>query len=333
MSVPVQLLSFLGGKDNGVTNFHFEISADLLTDEEIALIGQMRPGLIQLEIGVQSTNDATITEIHRTMQLDRLKAVVRSIQEKENIHEHLDLIAGLPYEGYETFARSFDEIYALKPNQLQLGFLKVLKGSYMYEHATEYGLIYRSRPPYEVLKTNWLKFGEILRIRQVEEMLEVYYNSGQYATAIRLLETQYASAFAMFAELGTFYEEHGYFGMGHSRMRRAEILLEFAKERRSGVLPVLGEGLVYDLYERENLGSRPAWAADANEWKQMTRQYGKNGKQSHIERFFYRFSGHRQDTASLPERLEDPVYVRFDYTRRDPLDHQAQHEYLEYSGE
>ena len=329
----MEIWKFLIEHDNGVTNFHFEISADLLTDEEIALIGQMRPGLIQLEIGVQSTNDATITEIHRTMQLDRLKAVVRSIQEKENIHEHLDLIAGLPYEGYETFARSFDEIYALKPNQLQLGFLKVLKGSYMYEHATEYGLIYRSRPPYEVLKTNWLKFGEILRIRQVEEMLEVYYNSGQYATAIRLLETQYASAFAMFAELGTFYEEHGYFGMGHSRMRRAEILLEFAKERRSGVLPVLGEGLVYDLYERENLGSRPAWAADANEWKQMTRQYGKNGKQSHIERFFYRFSGHRQDTASLPERLEDPVYVRFDYTRRDPLDHQAQHEYLEYSGE
>lgn len=329
----MEIWKFLIEHDNGVTNFHFEISADLLTDEEIALIGQMRPGLIQLEIGVQSTNDATITEIHRTMQLDRLKAVVRSIQEKENIHEHLDLIAGLPYEGYETFARSFDEIYALKPNQLQLGFLKVLKGSYMYEHAAEYGLIYRSRPPYEVLKTKWLGFGEILRIRQVEEMLEVYYNSGQYATAIRLLETQYASAFAMFAELGTFYEEHGYFGMGHSRMRRAEILLEFAKERKPGLLPVLGEGLVYDLYERENLGSRPAWAADANEWKQMTRQYGKNGKQSHIERFFYRFSGHRQDTASLPERLEDPVYVRFDYTGRDPLDHQARHEYLEPSGE
>lgn len=329
----MEIWKFLIEHDNGVTNFHFEISADLLTDEEIALIGQMRPGLIQLEIGVQSTNDATITEIHRTMQLDRLKAVVRSIQEKENIHEHLDLIAGLPYEGYETFARSFDEIYALKPNQLQLGFLKVLKGSYMYEHATEYGLIYRSRPPYEVLKTNWLGFGEILRIRQVEEMLEVYYNSGQYATAIRLLETQYASAFAMFAELGTFYEEHGYFGMGHSRMRRAEILLEFAKERKPGLLPVLGEGLVYDLYERENLGSRPSWAADANEWKQIARRYGKNGKQSHIERFFYRFSGHRQDTASLPERLEEPVYVRFDYTGRDPLDHQARHEYLEPSGE
>ena len=152
----MEIWKFLIEHDNGVTNFHFEISADLLTDEEIALIGQMRPGLIQLEIGVQSTNDATITEIHRTMQLDRLKAVVRSIQEKENIHEHLDLIAGLPYEGYETFARSFDEIYALKPNQLQLGFLKVLKGSYMYEHATEYGLIYRADRRMRCLRqTGW----------------------------------------------------------------------------------------------------------------------------------------------------------------------------------
>ena len=329
----MEIWEYIYKHDNGVTNFHFEISADILREEEIALLNRFRPGLAQLEIGVQSTNPQTIKAIRRTMDFEKLKGIVEQIHSFGNIHQHLDLIAGLPYEGYETFARSFDEIYALKPNQLQLGFLKVLKGSYMYEHATEYGLIYRSRPPYEVLKTNWLKFGEILRIRQVEEMLEVYYNSGQYATAIRLLETQYASAFAMFAELGTFYEEHGYFGMGHSRMRRAEILLEFAKERRSGVLPVLGEGLVYDLYERENLGSRPAWAADANEWKQMTRQYGKNGKQSHIERFFYRFSGHRQDTASLPERLEEPVYVRFDYTGRDPLDHQARHEYLEPSGE
>lgn len=271
----MEIWKFLIEHDNGVTNFHFEISADLLTDEEIALIGQMRPGLIQLEIGVQSTNDATITEIHRTMQLDRLKAVVRSIQEKENIHEHLDLIAGLPYEGYETFARSFDEIYALKPNQLQLGFLKVLKGSYMYEHATEYGLIYRSRPPYEVLKTNWLKFGETFASGRWKRCSRCITTADSTPQQSGFWRRQYASAFAMFAELGTFYEEHGYFGMGHSRMRRAEILLEFAKERKPGLLPVLGEGLVYDLYERENLGSRPSWAADANEWKQIACQYGK----------------------------------------------------------
>ena len=182
-----------------------------MTEEELEYIAGMRPGLIQLEIGVQSTNDATITEIHRTMQLDRLKAVVRSIQEKENIHEHLDLIAGLPYEGYETFARSFDEIYALKPNQLQLGFLKVLKGSYMFEHAEEYGLVYQSKPPYEVMKTNCLSFDEVLKIKQVEEMLEVYYNSHQYEVTMKILEQFFDGGFEMFQKMGEFYEMQGYF--------------------------------------------------------------------------------------------------------------------------
>ena len=142
--------------DNGVTNFHFEISADLLNQEELELISDMRPGLIQLEIGVQSTNEVTIKEIHRTMKLERLKEVVKLIQSGNNIHEHLDLIAGLPYEDYDSFGSSFDEIYELKPNQLQLGFLKVLKGSYMFEHAAEYGIVYHDKPPYEDMSTKWL---------------------------------------------------------------------------------------------------------------------------------------------------------------------------------
>ena len=275
--------------------------------------------LMQAYYNIYDNNDIMIVSGYRTRE------------EQAAYYESKKTMLPGGYSDYHT-ARSFDLV--VYPNGTTSNYYAAT-GDYAWiaEHAAEYGLVYRSRPPYEVLKTNWLKFGEILRIRQVEEMLEVYYNSGQYATAIRLLETQYASAFAMFAELGTFYEEHGYFGMGHSRMRRAEILLEFAKERKPGLLPVLGEGLVYDLYERENLGSRPSWAADANEWKQIACRYGKKGKQSHIERFFYRFSGHRQDTASLPERLEEPVYVRFDYTGRDPLDHQARHEYLEPSGE
>lgn len=326
----MEVWKFLKEHDNGITNFHFEISADLLTEEEIALIGTMRPGLIQLEIGVQSTNEATIAEIHRTMQLERLKKVVGEIQKGKNIHEHLDLIAGLPYEDYATFARSFDEIYALKPNQLQLGFLKVLKGSYMYEHAPEYELVYRSRPPYEVLRTKWLDFPEVLRIRQVEEMLEVYYNSGQYEVSMKILETQYESPFVMFQSLGEFYEKRGYFSMSHSRIRRAEILLEFAREAVPQAVPVLKESLIFDLYYRENSKSRPGWAADASEWKKLTRQYCKNGKQSHVERFFYRFPDKEIRTLeSLPEREETPLYVWFDYTRRDPLDHQAFFQYVE----
>lgn len=326
----MEIWSFLKEHDNGVTNFHFEISADLLTEEELALLAGMRKGLVQLEIGVQSTNGATIGEIHRTMDLTRLKAVVRRIQETGNIHEHLDLIAGLPYEGYMTFAKSFDEIYALKPNQLQLGFLKVLKGSYMYEHAVEYGLIYQSRPPYEVLRTNWLDFPELLAIRRAEEMLEVYYNSGQYEVTVKLLETQFFSAFAMFESMGAFYEKQGYFGMSHSRVRRAEILLEFAEESAPAAVPMLKESLVFDLYYRENLGKRPAWAGELSEWKELTRKYCKNGKQSHVERFFYRFPGKETRTVTkLPEREEKACYVLFDYTARDPLDHQAAYRYLD----
>lgn len=326
----MEIWRFIKEHDNGITNFHFEISADLLTEEEIALIGTMSPGLIQLEIGVQSTNEATIAEIHRTMQLERLKIVVKEIQKAQNIHEHLDLIAGLPFEDYETFAKSFDEIYALKPNQLQLGFLKVLKGSYMYEHAAEYELVYRSRPPYEVLRTKWLDFPEVLRIRQVEEMLEVYYNSGQYEVTMKILETQYESPFMMFQSLGAFYEKRGYFAMSHSRIRRGEILLEFAEEEVPGALPVLKESLIFDLYYRENSKSRPAWAADVSEWKALLRMYCKNGKQSHVERFFYRFPDKKVKTIErLPEREKVPLYVRFDYTRRDPLDHQAFFAYLD----
>lgn len=319
---------FVKEHDNGITNFHFEIAADLLREDELALINTMRPGLIQLEIGVQSTNDATIREIHRTMDLGLLKQIVKRIQSGGNVHEHLDLIAGLPFEDYETFSRSFDEIYALKPNQLQLGFLKVLKGSYMYEHAKEYGLVYHTKTPYEVMQTNWLSFDDVLKIKQVEEMLEVYYNSGQYEVTMKMMEPLFESAFFLFQEMGEFYERKGYFGMSHSRLRRAEIFLEFMQEKFTGqeeILALIEESLTFDLYYRENCKSRPSWAPDPADFKEQTRKYCKKGSKSHLEPFHYRFPTKWEKTIeALPERLEKPVYMLFDYDRRDPLDHQAQ---------
>lgn len=319
---------FVKEHDNGITNFHFEIAADLLREDELALINTMRPGLIQLEIGVQSTNDATIREIHRTMDLGLLKQIVKRIQSGGNVHEHLDLIAGLPFEDYETFSRSFDEIYALKPNQLQLGFLKVLKGSYMYEHAKEYGLVYHTKTPYEVMQTNWLSFDDVLKIKQVEEMLEVYYNSGQYEVTMKMMEPLFESAFFLFQEMGEFYERKGYFGMSHSRLRRAEIFLEFMQEKFTGqeeILTLIEESLTFDLYYRENCKSRPSWAPDPADFKEQTRKYCKKGSKSHLEPFHYRFPTKWEKTIeALPERLEKPVYMLFDYDRRDPLDHQAQ---------
>ena len=336
----MEIWRFIKEHDNGVTNFHFEISADLINEEELKLISDMRPGLIQLEIGVQSTNEVTIKEIHRTMKLERLKEVVRAIQSGANVHEHLDLIAGLPYEDYDSFARSFDEIYELKPNQLQLGFLKVLKGSFMYDHAKEYGIIYHDRPPYEVLSTKWISFDDVLRIKKVEEMLEVYYNSGQFEITMKLMDVLYDSAFDFFQRLGDFYEEKGYLAMSHSRIRRCEILLEFmqaelqAKEgerKQSDIVKMLEEALIFDLYYRENCKSRPGWAVDAATFKKMTYRYCARGKLSHVEPFHYRFPDKKQRTIdTLPVREKEPVWVLFHYDDRDPLDNQAGIEYVEY---
>ncbi|MBQ8039071.1 MAG: DUF4080 domain-containing protein, partial [Lachnospiraceae bacterium] len=334
---------FIKEHDNGITNFHFEVSADLINEAELELIASMRPGLIQLEIGVQSTNDTTIREIRRTMNLERLKEIVKRIQDAGNIHEHLDLIAGLPYEDYVTFAKSFDEVYALKPNQLQLGFLKVLKGSYMYEHAADYEMVYHSVAPYEVMKTKWLSYEEVLKIKQVEEMLEIYYNSGQSEVTMKLLEVLFESPFYMFQEFGAFYEEKGYQAMSHSRIRRCEILLEFVEacfeNKTSGqktslmcdakeadaILKMLEESLTFDLYYRENCKSRPRWAPSVSEFKKITKQYCKKGSLSHVEPFHYRFPDKKERRlAELPERQSEVLYVLFDYEQRDALNHQAE---------
>ncbi|MBR4026997.1 MAG: DUF4080 domain-containing protein [Lachnospiraceae bacterium] len=323
----MEIWRFIKEHDNGITNFHFEISADLLNEEELELISNMRVGLIQLEIGVQSTNPITISEIKRTMRFERLKEIVQKIQSFKNIHQHLDLIAGLPYEDYRTFQKSFDDVYALQPEQLQLGFLKVLKGSYMYEYAKEYGIIYHKYAPYEVLSTNWLSYDDILRLKRIEEVLEVYYNSRQYEITMQVLKTGYESAFFMFEQLGAFYEEQGYFHMSHSRIRRAEIVIEFVtKKCKDKNLPIefiecVKESLIFDLYYRENCKSRPNWAVDAGTFKEMTRLYCKNGKQAHIEPFHYNFL---EIQERLPTYCEVPQWVLFSYDKRNPLTHQAQ---------
>ncbi len=318
----MEIWRFLKENDRGITNFHFEIAADLLTDEEIEFIAGLRPGLIQLEIGVQTTNPETITEIHRSMDLERVKYVTSRIKEGKNVHQHLDLIAGLPFEDYMTFQKSFDEIYALKPEQLQLGFLKVLKGSYMFEHAKEYGVIYQSRPPYETMETKWLSFDEVLKIKQVEEMLEVYYNSRQYPMSIKLLETEFDSAFAMFAALGDYYEQKGYFSLSHSRIQRLNIFLEFVETIDKEHLEVFRQAATYDIYSRENAKSRPAFSGDLSEFRELTRKFCKKGKLEHIEKFDYRMP-QEETVSTLPEREEQPYYLLFDYEKRDMLNHQA----------
>ena len=295
--------------DNGITNFHFEISADLLREEELALMKTMRPGLIQLEIGVQSTNPQTIKAIRRTMDFEKLKGIVEQIHSFGNIHQHLDLIAGLPYEGYDSFHKSFCDVYALRPEQFQLGFLKVLKGSHMMEMTGEYQILYKDREPYEVLSTAWLTYGEILRLKMVESMVEVYYNSGQFKNTLVFLEKYFDDPFRMYEALGRFYEKKGYSEISHSRMRRYEILMEFAGEQKEIPSEALSDVMLLDLYLRENLKSRPSFASDQKPYERLIWDYRKAKKipkTAHIEVF------------------RDGKKLLFDYTDRDPLTNNAQ---------
>ena len=294
--------------DNGVTNFHFEISADLLREEEMELMSQMRPGLIQLEIGVQSTNPETIRAIHRHMDLKKLEHCVNRVHSFRNIHQHLDLIAGLPYEDYDTFHQSFNDVYQMKPDQLQLGFLKVLKGSLMQKEAEVYGIVYKEKEPYEVLSTNWLTYGEVLKLKMVESMVEVYYNSGQFWHTLEYLVPLEKDAFTFYEKLGSFYEKKGYSEISHSRMRRYEILLEYLQEETDVPTEVAAQKMLYDLYLREKLKKRPAFAPDQKQYETAVWNYRKNNqvsKTAHIEVF------------------ENGTVILFDYEKRDPLSNNA----------
>ena len=313
--------------DNGVTNFHFEVSADLLRDEEMDLMAKMRPGLIQLEIGVQSTNPETIRAIHRHMDLDKLERCVDRVHSFRNIHQHLDLIAGLPYEDYESFGRSFDRVYAMQPEQLQLGFLKVLKGSDMHEHAKEYGIRYLELPPYEVLYTNWISYGEIRRLKRIEEMVELYYNSGQFTHTLPILEKAFSGPFAMYEALADYYQEQGYFTNSPARAYRYQILLEFAAMKDPANREIYRELLTYDMYLRENLKSRPAFAAEiTEEEKQNIRRFYQTEEQ---ERHYlpaydqYDWKQLSRMTHLEPFRYPEPHYVLFDYQERNPLNYEA----------
>ena len=328
---------YLVEHDNGITNFHFEVSADIFDEEELELIGKMRPGLIQLEIGVQSTNPDTIREIHRHMDLVKLKRAVDRVYDYRNTHQHLDLIAGLPYENYESFMRSFDDVYRMRPDQLQMGFLKVLKGSYMEEQVAAYDLKYRGIPPYEVLSTKWLPYSDVIRLKGVEDMVEVYYNSGQFPATMKLLEKRFQRPSEIFVNLAEYYEKNGLTGISHSRLARYEILYRFMEEdmreeERDHVtaakVPETGQpflvdfrdSLMYDLYVRENIKSRPSFASDQSPYKKEVREFFMAEEENPKWLTDYAgFDSRQMAKMAHLEHMEDGTFVLFDYKKRDPL--------------
>ena len=329
--------------DNGVTNFHFEVEADILRPEEIELLSKMRPGLCQLEIGVQTTNPVTLKEIRRNMDMAKLKNTVSTVLNYKTVHLHLDLIAGLPYEDYESFANSFNEVYAMKPQQLQLGFLKVLKGAYMHEKAKDYGIAYLDKPPYEVLYTKWLSFEDVVKLKKIEEMVEIYYNSNQFTHTLSVLEREFATPFSLYESLADFYENKGYFVKTPSRMYRYDVLLEFIMTVVSEEKVALyKELLIFDIYLRENVKSRPAFASFLAIDKEIVRTFYEKevefpqflsgyedfdakqmARMTHLEKFKYPVWNleYQEIVKALPEEK----YVLFDYKERNPLTYEAKY--------
>lgn len=335
---------FIKEQDNGITNFHFEISADILTEEEIMLLQSLRPGLVQLEIGVQSTNPVTIREIRRHMDWERLRRIVAALQEKDNIHIHLDLIAGLPYEDFHSFRNSFNEVYACRPDQLQLGFLKVLKGSYMYEKASEYEIHYTDKPPYEVLFTKWLPYSQVLKLKRVEEMVELYYNSSQFAHTLPVLEKAFPDPFRLYEQLAEYYEEKGYFVNNPARAYRYQVLLDFALSADPDNMTLYRQLLTLDMYLRENMKSRPAFVLPLREQQEakdkingfyrreecspsFLKEYVEDGynarqmaRMTHIECFTFPVWEKENPQGNGGGAV---YYLLFDYRKRNPLNQEA----------
>ncbi|MFR4511756.1 MAG: B12-binding domain-containing radical SAM protein [Clostridium sp.] len=332
---------YIRDHDNGVTNFHFEIAADLLDKDELDLLSTMRPGLVQLEIGVQSTNEKTLEAIRRKTDIEEIREITETINSWHNIHQHLDLIAGLPWEDLESFKKSFNDVYEMEPEQLQLGFLKVLKGSYMEELIPDCDLLYSAAPPYEVLCTKWLSYGDVLELKDIEEMTEVHYNSRQFTCTLKELEKEFDTPYEMFSFMAGYYNKNHLFGISHSRIARYEILWKIIQERLekngkcetqamaenvniSEKLELYRDLLMTDLYLRENVKSRPTFARDLSSSKDFVREFFQKEEKTpeHLSGYEGYDSRQMAKMAHL-EPLRDGTYLLFDYKKRDPLSYNA----------
>ena len=332
---------YIRDHDNGVTNFHFEIAADLLDKDELDLLSTMRPGLVQLEIGVQSTNEKTLETIRRKTDIEEIRQITATINSWHNIHQHLDLIAGLPWEDLESFKKSFNDVYEMEPEQLQLGFLKVLKGSYMEELIPTCDLLYSAAPPYEVLCTKWLSYGDVLELKDIEEMTEVHYNSRQFTCTLKELEKEFDTPYEMFSFMAGYYNKNHLFGISHSRIARYEILWKIIQERleKNGKCETQGKPenggvsekleqyrdlLMTDLYLRENVKSRPTFARDLSDSKDFVREFFQREEKTpeHLSGYEGYDSRQMAKMAHL-EPLRDGTYLLFDYKKRDPLSYNA----------
>ena len=339
-----RIWSWLLEHDNGITNFHFEIEANLLDEDLLALLGRMRPGLVQTEIGVQSVNPLTLRAVSRNEDVARILHSAEVIRKNGNMHLHLDLIAGLPYEDYASMRESFRAVYSIHPHELQLGFLKLLKGCGLYRDKEEFGIVSSPFAPYEVLKTRWLSYEDILRLKGVERVLEIYYNSAQYPCTIRALERYFPDPLSLFEELADFCGEKDGTAHSGSRLAQTALLHAFACTLAPEEEKAWNERTVLDLYLRENAKSRPQWAEDPSGmrdqlhsfWEQEERtgnlfpefrgkRAGTLKRMFHMERFTRiceeaaLTTGNETAKKAVKEGLYPALWLLFDYRHRDPV--------------
>lgn len=253
------IMQHIAEKDNGYTNFHFEITADLLDNEILDFLSTVREGLFQFEIGVQTTYDKTMESIDRRVDFGILSDVVRKISSFRNIHLHLDLIAGLPYEDFKRFKQSFDDVYRLNPEKLQLGFLKLLKGSGIRQEKDLHGYIFHEEAPYEVLANKYISYDDILKLKMMEEMVENFYNSHGFTNAISyLLARFYKNPSDFYYALADYWGAKGYHHISHGKKALYEILLNFYEEKGFENQEVFKEILKFD-YLTQGKGALPHW--------------------------------------------------------------------------
>lgn len=340
--------NYLIDNDNGITNFHFEISADIVDDDMLNVLKNARVGLFQFEIGVQSTNDATLDEIKRKTNLQKLFDKVDKIKNLKNIHQHLDLIAGLPFEDYDIFKKSFNDVFNVYPEQFQLGFLKLLKGSGLRINAEKYGIVYKDKAPYEVLYTNLIDYDKMNMLKNIEEMIETYYNSGKAINTIKYGIKFFNSPFDFFEQLATYWVKNNYNNISHSKMKLYEVIYDFFKNIKDIDNNVLNEIVKFDILLNDNIKSLPVWVNTKydNNFRDKERKFYNNKENiqkyiPHLEKYdakqisrmcyFEKFSIDIEKMINSNFNLinKEEVYILFDYNTKNDLIYKVKYHYLE----
>jgi len=331
----LRIWQYIIANDNGITGFHFEVGADLITDVHIDCLKHARPGLIQFEAGVQSTNEYALREVCRVSNFDKLRENVIKVKGLNNIHLHLDLIAGLPFEDFESFKKSFNDCFALRPDMLQLGFLKLLQGSNLRRYSEKYGIAYRDKAPYEVLFTDHISFDELSLLKDVENIVDIYYNSGIFAASIEYAVSIFLTPFDFFYNFSLYWNEKGFHRESHSKQERYEILFRYLSGVECTDLAFLKDLLKFDMFMNENVKNLPKWlertdytpirdrisaffANEANAKAYFPKLLGRAPKELQRICHLERFSCNVLDWVNGCQKVYSPNYCLFVYEGSKP---------------